>query len=74
MSAGKLLGLLLVVAGAAALIYHRVTYVRESHETRIGPVELSVKNRETVDIPTWAGVGAIAVGAALLLAGGGRKR
>ena len=70
MSAGKLLGLLLIIAGAGALIYHGFTYTKESHETKIGPLELSVKNRETVDIPTWAGVGAIAIGAVLLLAGG----
>ncbi len=70
MSAIKLLGLLLVIAGAAALVYHGFSYTRESHETRIGPVELSVKNKETVDIPTWAGVGAIAIGAVMLLSGG----
>jgi hypothetical protein len=70
MSAGKLLGLLLVIAGATALVYHGFTYTRESHQAKLGPVELSVKNKETVDIPTWAGVGAIAVGAVLLLAGG----
>jgi hypothetical protein len=66
----KLLGLVLVIAGAAALVYHGFSYTRESHETRIGPVELSLKNKETVDIPTWAGVGAIAIGAVMLLSGG----
>ena len=70
MSAIKLLGLLLVIAGAAALVYHGFSYTRESHETRIGPVELSVKEKQNVNFPIWAGVAAIVVGGALLVFGG----
>jgi hypothetical protein len=36
----------------------------------MGPIEMSVKERETINVPVWAGVGAIAIGAALLLLGG----
>ena len=35
---------------------------------RAGPIELSVKEKKTVNVPAWAGVGAIAAGAILLLA------
>jgi hypothetical protein len=70
MSAGRIAGILLIVAGALALVYHGFSYTKESHDAKIGPLELSVKNRETIDIPTWAGVGAIVAGAALLLVGG----
>jgi hypothetical protein len=69
MSAGKIAGILLIVAGALALVYHGFSYTKESHDAKIGPLELSVKNKETIDIPTWAGVGAIVAGAALLLVG-----
>ena len=31
---------------------------------------MSVKDKQTVNIPVWAGVGAIVVGGVLLLAGG----
>ena len=69
MSAGRLAGIVLIVAGALALVYHGFTYTKDSHDAKIGPVELSVKNKETVDVPTWAGVAAILVGGALLLVG-----
>ena len=39
---------------------------------RWGPIEMSVKDKETVNVPVWAGVGAIVIGAGLLLAGGKR--
>jgi hypothetical protein len=69
MSAGRIAGVLLIAAGVLALVYHGVSYTRESHEAKIGPLELSVKNKETIDIPTWAGVAAIVAGAACLLVG-----
>jgi drug/metabolite transporter (DMT)-like permease len=69
MSAGRLAGIVLIVAGVLALVYHSFSYTKDSHDAKIGPVELSVKNKETVDVPTWAGVAAILVGGALLLVG-----
>jgi hypothetical protein len=46
------------------------TYTKDTHEAKLGPIELSVRERETVNVPVWAGVGAIVIGAALLLFGG----
>jgi hypothetical protein len=67
MNAFKVLGIALLAAGTLALVYGGFTYTKETHETRIGPLELVVKDRARVDLPVWAGVGAIAGGAALLL-------
>lgn len=69
----KLLGIALIVAGTAALVYGGFTYTKARHDVKLGPVQFSVKERETVSVPVWAGVGAIAVGALLLLSGGRRK-
>ena len=62
----KAVALVLIVAGVLALLYGGFTYTKSTHETKIGPLELSVKDKETVNIPIWAGVGGIVVGAALL--------
>lgn len=72
MNAIKMLAAGLIVAGVLGLIYGRFSYTKDSHEAKVGPIEFSVKNVQTVNIPTWAGVAAIAVGAALL-AFGSRK-
>jgi hypothetical protein len=45
----------------------RITYTKATHNAKVGPFEMSMKDRETVKIPVWAGVGAIVVGAVLLL-------
>jgi hypothetical protein len=70
MNAVKIAGIVLVVAGILALIYGRFSYTSETHEAKLGPIELSVKEKKTVNIPVWAGVGAIAIGGALLFFGG----
>ena len=63
----KLVALVLVVAGALALVYGGFSYTRETHEANLGPIELSVKERETVNIPVWAGVAAMVTGGVLLI-------
>ncbi|MGH7796848.1 MAG: hypothetical protein ACREQ2_18445 [Candidatus Binatia bacterium] len=72
MNALKILGLVLIVVGTLALVYRSFSYTKETHEAKLGPLELSVKEQETISIPTWAGVGAIVVGGILLLVPGKR--
>lgn len=67
MDGRKLAALLLIVAGILGLAYGGFTYTKETHETKIGPIELTVKDRETVNIPVWAGAGALIAGVMLLV-------
>lgn len=67
MSAIKMLAIVLIVAGALGLVYGGFSYTRETHEAKLGPIELSVKDKETVNVPVWAGLGAIVAGVILLL-------
>ena len=66
----KMAALLLIVAGILGLAYGGFSYTKETHEAKVGPIELTVKDKETVNIPVWAGVGAIAIGGVLLLLAG----
>ena len=59
--------MLLIVFGALGLAYGAVGLGRETHHASVGPMEVSVSEQRTVNIPVWAGVGAIVVGALLLL-------
>ena len=70
MSSTKIIALVLIIAGVLGLAYGKFTYTKETHDAKVGPIELSVKDKETVNIPMWVGIGAIVVGAGLLLAGG----
>jgi len=67
MSTIKIAALVLVVAGLLGVMYGKFSYTKETHEAKLGPINLSVKEKETVNVPAWAGVAAIAAGAALLL-------
>jgi hypothetical protein len=67
MNALKIVGVILILAGILGLVYGSFSYTKETHEAKLGPLELQLKEKETVNIPVWAGVGAIVVGAVLLL-------
>lgn len=71
MNALKAGALILIVLGILALVYGGFSYTNETHEAKLGPIELSVKDRKTVIVPVWVGVGAIVIGGAMLL--GGKK-
>jgi uncharacterized membrane protein YidH (DUF202 family) len=63
----RILAILLIIAGVMSLIYGGFNYTKETEEVKLGPIEMSVKEKEIVNIPVWAGVSMIAVGAILLL-------
>jgi multidrug transporter EmrE-like cation transporter len=63
----KIAGIVLVVAGVLGLAYGKFSYTKETHEANIGSLNLSVKDKETVNVPVWAGVGAIVIGGILLV-------
>ena len=67
MSAIKILAIVLIAAGTLGLVYGNFSYTKETHEGKLGSLELSVKDKETVNVPVWAGVGAIVIGGILLL-------
>jgi TRAP-type C4-dicarboxylate transport system permease small subunit len=70
MNAMKIAALALIVAGVLGLAYGGFSYTRQTHEMKIGPIEMSMQERQTVNVPVWAGVGAILIGGALLVFGG----
>ena len=65
----KGIGIALMVAGILALVYGGFTYTKETHDVKIGPLEMSIKDKETVNIPVWLGAGAVLVGGLLLVFG-----
>lgn len=66
MNAIKMLAIALIVAGSLGLVYGGFTYTKDTHQAKIGPIELSVQEKESVNVPVWAGVGAIVAGVFLL--------
>ena len=72
MSSTKIIAIVLIIAGVLGLAYGKFSYTKETHDAKMGPIELSVKDKETVNVPVWAGVGAILIGAGLLLTSGKR--
>lgn len=69
MSVARILGILLIAGGALGLAYGNFSYTKDTKQAQVGPLELSVKDKQTVNIPVWAGIGALVVGGALVLFG-----
>lgn len=73
MNAIKGIALALILAGTLGLVYGGFSYTKETHEAKLGPIELSITDKERVNIPVWAGIGAILLGGALLVFGGTKR-
>lgn len=70
MNITRIIAIALLAAGTLGLLYGGFSYTKDTTAVKLGPIELSVKEKETVNVPAWAGVGAIVVGGLLLLLGG----
>ncbi len=67
MSSIKMVAVVLVVVGILAVAYGSFSYTKDTHGFRLGSLEMSVKERQRVNIPLWVGVAVIVAGAALLV-------
>lgn len=62
----KVVAFALIVAGALALAYGGFTYTKKTHKAELGPISFAVKEKETVNVPVWAGIASIVAGGVLL--------
>jgi multidrug transporter EmrE-like cation transporter len=69
MSPIRIVGIVLIVAGALGLAYGGFSFTKETHKAEIGPLKLAVQEKERVNIPQWAGLAAIVVGVGLIVIG-----
>jgi hypothetical protein len=69
MNTFKLAAIILIVIGVLGLVYGSFSYTKDTHAANVGQLELSVKDKQTVNVPVWAGVGSIVIGSGLLLFG-----
>lgn len=70
MNPTKLIGVILIVAGCLGLAYGGFSYTKETTGVKLGPIELQVKEKESVNVPIIVSAGAIALGVFLLVAVG----
>jgi uncharacterized membrane protein len=73
MNSSRIAAIVLVVLGVLALAYGGFTYTSETHEATLGPLSMSVDEKERVNIPVWAGAGAILIGGMLFFFGSARR-
>jgi len=67
MSVVRIVAIVLIVAGILGLLYGKFSYTKETHGFKVGSLELSVQDKETINVPVWVGAGAIVGGVLLLL-------
>lgn len=67
MNGSKLAAIVLIIAGVLALAFGGFTYTKKTEELKVGPIQLTVKDKETVNIPIWLGAGSLIAGVLLLV-------
>jgi len=63
----KLLAIVFIGAGIMGLIYGGFSFTKETHEAELGPLSMTIDEKEYVSVPVWAGIASIVVGTGLLL-------
>ncbi len=66
----RVIGVLLIIGGAVGLAYGQFSYTEETHNADLGPIEFQIEDKETINVPTWAGLGAVGLGVILLVVPG----
>ncbi|GAB2896292.1 hypothetical protein GCM10027046_27140 [Uliginosibacterium flavum] len=69
MNMNRIIAIVLIVAGVLALLYGGFSYTKDTTAVKLGPIEFSVKEKETVNVPVWAGIAAIVAGGLVLVLG-----
>jgi len=72
MNTAKVVAIILIILGVVGLVYQQFSFTKETTQAKIGPLELTVKDKETVNVPLWVSLGAVGIGVILLV--GGRKK
>lgn len=65
----RMIAIVLLAAGVLALAYGGFSYTRQTHDAKLGPLEISVSEKQRINVPVWAGVAFVVAGAGLLLTG-----
>ena len=73
MNAIKLIAIVLIIGGVLGLTYGGCSNTKDTTAVKLGPLELSVQEKETVNVPVWAGIAAIVAGGLLLVIGGKQR-
>ena len=69
MGTTKIAGIVLMVIGVIGLAYGGFSYTKETHTADLGPIHMSVDEKQRVNVPVWAGVGMLVVGGLLFMSG-----
>ena len=73
MNTSRLIAIVLIVAGVLGLAYGGFSYTKDTTAVKVGPIELSVREKQTVNVPVWVGIGAIVIGGVLLILGNKKR-
>ena len=63
----KIVAIALIAGGTLGLIYGGFSFTKETHDVELGPLSMSIDEREYVGVPVWAGIAGIVIGAGMLL-------
>ena len=69
MNATKMIAIVLIVLGALGLVYGGFSYTKESTGLKLGPIELKVQEKKTVNVPLILSGASVLIGVLLLVSG-----
>lgn len=69
MNAAKITGIVLIVLGLAGFFTGGFSFTKNTTTAKLGPLELSVQEKESINVPQWLSLGALALGAVVFVIG-----